>query len=65
MTLREKQDAFDKIKWYDSIRADRDTCGGYEFCRRCRKEDDYPCAQAAERFDRGFVRIATVRIRYV
>lgn len=65
MTLEEKQDVFDKIKWYDSIRAGRDTCGGYEFCGKCRKEETNPCARAAERFDHGFVRIATVHIRYV
>ena len=65
MTLQERQGAFDKIKWYDGIRAGKDTCGEYAFCGKCRKEDAYPCARAAERFDRGFVRIATVRIRYV
>ena len=65
MTLQEKQMKFDKIKWYDSIRANRDTCGDYDFCARCRKTDDYPCARAAERVDRNFVRIAVVHCRYV
>jgi hypothetical protein len=65
MTLQEKQNAFDKIKWYDGIRANRDTCGEYEFCGKCRKSDDYPCARAAERLDRGFVRIAVIHCRYV
>ena len=65
MTLQEKQNVFDKIKWYDSIRAGEDTCGKYDFCARCRKMDEYPCARAAERLDRGFVRIAVVRCRYV
>lgn len=61
---REKQDQFDVLKWYDSIREGEDKCGSYEFCESCRKEEEYPCARAAERYGRkGYIRIASLRAR--
>ncbi len=61
MNKKEWQNKFDDVKWYDSIQAGYDKCGGYDFCASCRKSDAYPCASAAYRFRNGFIKIATVR----
>ena len=62
MDFKAQQDRFDEIKWYDSIVAGYDRCGTYEFCGRCDKEEENPCAQAAYRYRRG-TRIATIRLK--
>ena len=61
MNFQQQQDAFDTVKWYDSIQAGEDKCGTYAFCAKCRKEDEFPCARAAYRYDNKFIRIAIVR----
>ncbi|MBQ9113644.1 MAG: hypothetical protein IJY05_01840 [Clostridia bacterium] len=61
MDYKTQQQIFDDVKWYDSVKAGDDKCGTYAFCSRCRKEEEYPCARAKHRFERGYVRIATVR----
>ena len=43
--LEYKQNELDAIKWADS-EANGDTCGTYDYCVRCDKEVDYPCAHA-------------------
>ncbi len=43
--LKDKQNELDAIKWTDS-EISGDTCGTYEYCVRCDKEADYPCARA-------------------
>lgn len=63
MNLKEFQDNFDYIKWVDSMVAGEDKCGTYIFCGKCIKDELYPCARAAERFERKFVRIAVLRRR--
>ena len=60
MTLQAQQAAFDDVKWFDSIKEGRDTCGNYEFCKECRKEQPNPCARAARRFANGYIRIAVI-----
>lgn len=61
MNFQKQQDAFDTVKWYDSIQAGDDKCGTYTFCEKCRKDDEFPCARAAYRYDNKFIRIAIVR----
>ena len=60
MTLKNTQDAFDDVKWYDSIQMGEDKCGSYAFCSVCDKTEEYPCAKAKRRYENGYIRIATV-----
>lgn len=62
MDFKAQQNRFDEIKWFDSIVAGYDRCGSYEFCGRCNKEEEYPCAHAAYRLRKG-TRIATIRFK--
>lgn len=61
MKLKEQQNLFDDIKWFDSIEAGRDRCGTYMFCRCCDKSERYPCARAAHRYSSGWIRVAVAR----
>ncbi|MBQ9728872.1 MAG: hypothetical protein IJV85_04675 [Clostridia bacterium] len=63
MNLQEQQKKFDVIKWFDSIRAGKDLCGTYAFCGRCDKDRPYPCARAAYRYGKGYIRLAVIRRR--
>lgn len=60
-TFKKQQEAFDSVKWFDSIRIGEDQCGTYDFCAYCRKGETNPCARAAHRYKNGYVRIATIR----
>lgn len=59
MDLRKKQNEFDKVKWFESIRVGADTCGEYDFCAYCDKREKYPCARAMFRADGGYIRLAS------
>ncbi len=61
MYLKERQRAFDDVKWYDSVSAEADQCGKYIFCGKCEKQRKYPCARAEYRMNSGYIRIAEVR----
>ena len=61
MNFKTEQDQFDKIKWFDSMKAGKDMCGSYEFCGRCKGEWRDPCARAAHRYQNGFIRLAVLR----
>lgn len=61
MNFKKQQDQFDKVKWFDSIRAGMDTCGTYVFCDVCQKDEMNPCARAAHRRANGYIRIAVIR----
>ena len=50
MSTLEKQNEFDKKKWVDSVNAGRDTCGEYEYCSKCNKAHEYPCATAYDNY---------------
>jgi Zn-dependent alcohol dehydrogenase len=65
MDFKAQQERFDAIKWYDSIVAGTDRCGSYEFCKLCCKEEENPCANAAYRYRKGWMRLATVRFKIV
>lgn len=44
--LQMKQEYLETIKWIESKEKDTDTCGSYDFCVKCDKTKDYPCARA-------------------
>ena len=60
MDFKNRQKVFDTVKWFDSIQAGEDRCGTYEFCGECRKKEKNPCARAARRYEKKYIRIATV-----
>lgn len=43
---------FDVLKYKDSQKVGKDTCGTYEFCKYCNKKNKYPCAAAIYKFRR-------------
>lgn len=43
--LESKQTELDIKKWTDS-ESGTDMCGTYDYCDKCDKEKDYPCARA-------------------
>ncbi|MBQ8885473.1 MAG: hypothetical protein IJY62_03805 [Clostridia bacterium] len=55
MELKEIQERFDLEKCNDSRIAGKDTCGEYEFCVCCDKEEEYPCANARVRYEQAAV----------
>ena len=42
MTLQERQNELDIMKWYDSVSKRDDMCGEYIFCDKCNKENNNP-----------------------
>ena len=63
MTLKEEQTQFDQIKWNESVEANEDKCGSYEFCGICNKNVSYPCARASSRYARKAIQVATVTVK--
>ena len=63
MDLKAIQTEFDYKKWLDSVTADEDQCGNYEFCARCTKVGKYPCAKAMLRHEGKYIRLAIIRRR--
>ena len=66
MDLQQWQAEFDNKKWIDSLVAGGDVCGSYEFCVKCNKDDEFPCARAFKAFNcpqKARVRIAVLRPR--
>ena len=61
MDLKSQQTEFDNKKWYDSVLSGDDRCGSYDFCVKCNKEDEYPCAKAMQRFQKKYIRLAIIR----
>ena len=50
MSNSKKQNELDLIKWVDSETKGYDTCGEYNYCVNCNKNEAYPCASAYESF---------------
>lgn len=48
--LAETQKELDVKKYHESIVAGYDTCGTYDYCVFCNKNNKYPCAAAVLRF---------------
>jgi hypothetical protein len=63
MDLQAMQAEFDHKKWLDSVTADEDQCGKYDFCVRCTKAGKYPCAKAMLRHEGKYIRLAIIRRR--
>ena len=55
------QEEFDHKKWMDSVTADEDQCGKYDFCARCVKAGKYPCAKAMLRHKGKYIRLTIIR----
>ena len=60
MIFKKQQDEFDDVKWFESIQMGEDKCGTYAFCEQCRKDEPYPCARAAHRYQNGYIRVAVI-----
>jgi len=50
MDYSKKQEELDLIKWADSQMKNYDTCGEYDYCSNCNKNEAYPCAYAYEKY---------------
>ncbi len=62
MDYKSQQADFDNKKWYDSVLVGDDRCGTYDFCVKCDKSEEYPCAKAMERFNgKKYIRLAIIR----
>lgn len=51
MNKSERQNALDVQKWIDSEQKGYDCCGSYDFCAKCDKQVEYPCAVAYDAFN--------------
>ena len=49
--MLELQNKLDIKKWYDSQKANKDLCGAYDFCEKCDKSKENPCALAYTLFN--------------
>ena len=62
MSTLEKQNEFDKKKWEDSLAAGHDTCGEYDYCAKCNKSHEYPCAKAYDEYTSSVVTVETTPV---
>lgn len=46
MKNSERQAKLDKQKWILSEQTGKDMCGSFEHCKKCKFEEQYPCAKA-------------------
>ena len=51
MDYQEKQNELDAAKWEKSQRLGIDACGTFNFCSKCNKSLDHPCARAWEIYE--------------
>lgn len=51
MNKVERQNALDVRKWIDSEQKGYDCCGSYDFCAKCDKQVEYPCAVAYDAYN--------------
>lgn len=51
MNKVERQNALDVQKWIDSEQKGYDCCGSYDFCAKCDKQVEYPCAVAYDAYN--------------
>lgn len=49
MTKEERQAELDREKWMLSVEKGRDCCGEFDYCNKCDKNDEFPCAEAYDR----------------
>lgn len=55
MTIEERQAELDNAKWQASQEKGYDCCGEFDYCKKCNKEEENPCAKA---YDRSMVKAA-------
>ena len=65
MDFQQKQAQLDQQKWEDSIFAGEDTCGTYDFCKYCKRDEEQPCARAFYRAKEGRIPFAKMTVRRV
>lgn len=58
MNNAERQNDLDIKKWIDSEQKGYDCCGSYDYCAKCDKQVDYPCAVAYDAFNTKQVKAA-------
>ena len=50
--LKTLQEELDVLKWNDTqARGGQDACGTYDYCVKCDKSVEYPCAKAKVAFE--------------
>ena len=49
MNYQTKQDELDVKKWLASEEKGADACGDFDYCACCDKNEQFPCAHAAEK----------------
>ena len=52
MLIYEKQKELDVKKWLESENAARDLCGDFDFCSKCDKDIENPCAVAYDEYNK-------------
>lgn len=50
MKIEKKQEELDKIKWNKSVALGFDACGSFDYCSKCNKLNNNPCASAYSEF---------------
>ena len=50
MKIEKKQEELDTIKWYKSVALGFDACGSFDYCSKCNKANNNPCASAYSEF---------------
>ncbi|HIV64008.1 MAG TPA: hypothetical protein H9693_04545 [Firmicutes bacterium] len=53
MALTKKQAELDVSKWLKSEEAGHDLCGEFDFCAKCDKELENPCAKALDAYKKA------------
>lgn len=53
MAITEKQAELDVTKWLKSEKIGRDMCGEFDFCEKCDKNLENPCAKAYDAFEKS------------
>ncbi len=52
MAITKKQMELDEMKWLKSEEAGQDLCGTYDYCAKCDKTKENPCAKAHTAFNK-------------
>lgn len=50
MTKEQRQAQLDELKWKLSEEKGTDCCGEFDYCKKCDKTTEFPCADAYDKF---------------
>ena len=50
MRIDQKQQELDRIKWEKSVALGFDACGSFDYCSKCKINEENPCAKAYSEF---------------